>query len=145
MTAHRQDRSAAPPHAPGGARRGRRSVLAALLAGCVTAGCGSGELAATPEPVAATRDVYPCDPPGHRLAADLLGVERAELRPGERYPSTGSCVFWTRSDPGDFGVVQLVGLDSDPPAWPCGPHQVTRQERADLNGSPAWVRACTTP
>lgn len=108
--------------------------------------------AVTPQPPAAaasrtatTSNVYPCDPPALRLAADLLDVESLELRPGERYPSTGSCVFWTRSDPGVFGVVQLVRSDSDPLAWPCGPEQVTRQQRADVNGSPALVRACTTP
>ena len=138
--------------------RGGAALAAVLIGGLLIAGCGSGDsadddttrvalapLSASSSLSRATGDAYPCDPPAQALAADLLGVEGDDLFPGERYPSTGSCVFWSRVDPGEFGVVELDGLDSAPSSWPCGPDQVTEQERADVTGTPALARACTTP
>lgn len=93
----------------------------------------------------ATGDRDPCDPPASTLAAGTLGVGPDELRPGERYPSTGTCVFWSTSTPGTFVVVQLDGRDSGPPAWPCAREHRVEEARAEVNGTAATVTACTTP
>ena len=119
---------------------GARALVFVLgvLSCTATGGATSAVSFATP-----IGDSRSCDPPALTLATDLLGVAPDEVYPGERYPASGTCVFWSRVAAAEFAVVGLDRSDSGPPAWECGSSHLTTQKLADINGTPVLVTACT--
>jgi hypothetical protein len=68
---------------------------------------------------------YPCDQVSVADAATALSVGPGDVIPGERYPSTGDCVFWTKDGSGAFLIARDARRGPREGAWSCAEEQST--------------------